>query len=72
MTEPIDDGGEHPVIPWLTQRRRAWFYRIALAAAPLLVVVGGVTETVAAVVVGIVTAIVGTGLAAANTPMKEN
>lgn len=76
MTDPtvpelVDDGGDHPVVPWLNERRRAYFYRLLLALA----VAGGLLGIAAPVVGAIVvtgTALLGTGMAAAHTSTKSD
>lgn len=66
----IDDGGEHPIVPWLTQRRRAWLYRVAVVAAGGAVALGLISETEGLVAVSAVAGLLSTGLAALNTPTK--
>lgn len=58
----------HPIVPWLTPARRAWLYRVVVAAAPLAVLYGVATETEAALWVGLALTLIGTGTAAAHTP----
>ena len=53
-----------------TEPTRAWIYRIILAAIPILTYYGVLTEDVAPMVVGLVTAFLGTGLAVLNTSVK--
>lgn len=52
------------------QAERAYIYNIVLAAAPLLVSYGLITETEVAAWIGIATAVLGLGLARANTTTK--
>lgn len=47
---------------------RAWLYRVLLAAQPIVVSYGIVAESDAALWLGLAGALLGTGLAAANTP----
>lgn len=47
---------------------RAWVYRTATAAAPLLVAYGVVDEKTVALWLGFAGTLLGTALAAANTP----
>ena len=46
---------------------RAWIYRVITAALPLLTAYGVVAETDVPLIVALVAAILGTGLAARNT-----
>lgn len=69
MTDPVDDG-DHPIIPWLTQTRRAWFYRIAAPVAALAVAYGLVADEKAPLWVAAFIAIVSPGVAAVNTPTR--
>jgi hypothetical protein len=69
---PVDDGGEHPVIPGLTQRRRAWLYRLATPVTALLVAYGVMDGNTAALWAALAVAVAGTGTAALNTSTKEN
>lgn len=58
---------------WLTETRRAWLYRIALAVMALLVVYGVVDEQTGNVWLGIVFAVLGlgsSGLATIHTSTK--
>jgi hypothetical protein len=68
---PVDDGGEHPVIPFLTLRRRAWLYRLATPVAALLTSYGIVDGNTAALWAALAVQVIGTGTAAINTPTKE-
>lgn len=61
---------EHPLIPWLTEKRRAWFYRLAGALGGAAVLFGYVSEQRAVGIAGVVAAFLGTGLAAGNTSTK--
>lgn len=57
----------------MNERTRAWIYRIAIAAVPLLVMYGLVEDSQAALWLGVIGAILGTGtnvLASANTSTK--
>lgn len=46
---------------------RAWVYRVITAAIPLLTFYGVISDEVVPLIVGLVAAILGTGLAARNT-----
>lgn len=72
MTEDnlIDDGGEHPIVPWLTQRRRAWVYRVVVAGATVAATLGVISEAEAVVAAAAAAALLSTGLAALNTPTR--
>lgn len=65
-TSPSD---EHPVIPFLTQKRRAWLYRVFTALAPVAVVYGVVDSNEAALWAGVVAAVLGVP-ASANTTVR--
>lgn len=54
----------------LSQHTRAWIYRVLLAVQPLVVAYGLTTDSLAVLWVGVVSAVLGTGLAAANTTTK--
>lgn len=51
----IDTGAEesHPVFPWFTEPRRAWFYRVLLSCSGLVVIYGLVSGEQAAAWVGL-------------------
>lgn len=66
MTAPQDDGSEHPVIPWLNPARRRWLYGVAIAAQPLAIAAGVVTDSVAPLVVSFVLALIAPGVAIKN------
>lgn len=51
----------------IPETTRAWIYRVLLALQPIVVAYGLVTETEAVLWVGVVSAVLGTGLAAVNT-----
>lgn len=55
----------------LSQKKRAWFYRVVSTAAPLLAFYGLMSHTAAALWVAFIGAVLGTGLAAAKTNPKE-
>jgi hypothetical protein len=55
-----------------TQNVRAWIYRVATAAMPLLIAYGVVKEQDAALWIGAVSALLVPGLAAANTPRSSS
>ena len=44
-----------------TASRRAWLYKVAVAAVPLLIAVGIVTDDMAALVLNVLAAILGVG-----------
>ena len=54
-------------MPTLTEPTRAWIYRVLTACVPLAVAYGAVTEEVAVLWLAAAAAVLGTGLAAANT-----
>lgn len=62
--------GDHPVVPWLTEQRRAWLYRLVTPVTVLLVAYGAVDEATAALWVGVVTAALTGGMAIRNTSTK--
>lgn len=49
---------------------RAWIYRVLVAAVPVLIAYGVLDEATAAVWVGLAAAVLGVGLAVANTSTK--
>jgi hypothetical protein len=53
------------------QNTRAWIYRILLAIQPLAVAYGLVTGDLAALWVNVTAAVLGIGLATANTPTSS-
>jgi len=55
----------------MTESTRAYFYRVAVAAIPVLTVYGVATEEVGAVWLGLIGAVLSTGLAVANTSTKD-
>jgi len=63
-----DTPDAHPVVPWLTPPRRAWLYRLVLAALAILVAYGVVADQEAAVWAAVVAAFLGSGTAALHTP----
>ena len=62
--------GSSPVVPWLTEQRRAWLYRLVTPVTVLLVAYGAVDEATAALWVGVVTAALTGGMAIRNTSTK--
>jgi hypothetical protein len=50
-----------------TESTRAWIYRVLLAAQPLIVIYGVASDAKAALWIGFGSAVLGTGLATANT-----
>jgi hypothetical protein len=65
-----DDGGEHPIIPFLTYKRRAWLYRVTSPVSALLMSYGIVDSNTAALWTALAFAVIGNGTAALNTPTK--
>lgn len=55
----------------MTEAKRAYIYRVLLAALPLLTFYGLVTEEQVPLIVGLVSAVLGVGLATANTSTKN-
>ncbi len=51
-----------------SQHTRAWIYRVATAAMPLLIAYGVVQDKDAALWLGVISAVLVPGLAAVNTP----
>lgn len=51
----------------MTEKTRAYIYRVLLALTPLVVLYGYLTEEQAALWVGVASALLGNGLAVANT-----
>ena len=66
-----DTGSEHPVIPWLTEARRAWLYRVLTGIAPLCVIYGVVGDQAVVAWLGFAASVLGTGTAALNTSTKD-
>lgn len=60
----------HPVLPFLTAERRAWLYRMVVAALPLLVFYGVAAEEEIALWAGVIAAFLSTGTAALHTPTR--
>ena len=56
----------------LDQNTRAWIYRVLLAIQPLAVAYGLVTGDLAALWVNVAAAVLGIGLATANTPIGKS
>lgn len=52
------------------ERTRAWLYRVLLTLQPLIVAYGVASSEQAAMWVAVVAAVLGTGLASANTSTK--
>lgn len=52
---------EFDVQAWWTAERRAWLYKVAVAAVPLLVSIGIVTGDTASLILNIVAAVLGVG-----------
>lgn len=64
------DGSIEDVIPWFTWKRRAWFYRIAQNVGYISGGFGAFTDTQWALIFGLVSALLGTGMATANTSIR--
>lgn len=56
----------------MKESTRAYLYRVLLAAQPIVTAYGIVTDQLAALWVGLGAAVLGIGLAAANTSTKES
>ena len=54
----------------MNEATRAWIYRILLAVQPLVVAYGLASESEAVLWVSVASAVLGTGLASANTSTK--
>ena len=52
---------EFEIAKWWNAERRAWLYKVAVAAVPLLIAVGIVTDDMAALVLNVLAAILGVG-----------
>ena len=46
---------------WWTASRRQWLYQVAVAAVPLLIAVGFLTEDIAQLVLNVLAAVLGVG-----------
>jgi len=60
---------EFEIAKWWTAERRAWLYKIAVAAVPLCVSIGLVTGDIAQLVLNVLAAVLGvsaTGMALTN------
>lgn len=55
---------------WFTQKRRAYAYRVAVAALPLLVALGALSDRLVPLLASLIAAFLVPGLAAAHTPTK--
>jgi hypothetical protein len=62
----MTDHDPHPVIPGLTAARRQWLYGVVLAAAPLAVIYGLVSNETAAMWVAAAAAFLSAGVALPN------
>ena len=49
------------IIGWWTAERRQWLYKVAVAAVPLLIAIGFLTEDIATLVLNVVAAVLGVG-----------
>ena len=54
-----------------SEKVRAWAYRVVLALIPILVAIGAVSEELAPLIVSLVAAFLGVGLATVNTTTKD-
>jgi len=52
---------EFEVAKWWTAERRAWLYKVAVAAVPLLIAVGLVSGDMAQLILNVVAAVLGVG-----------
>lgn len=52
---------EFEINKWWTAERRAWLYKVAVAAVPLLIAVGLVTGEMAQLILNVLAAILGVG-----------
>lgn len=66
---PVDV--EHPVFPWLTERRRAYLYRVLAAVFLVLVGRGVVDGDAAGDLIALGAALLGTSTAAAHTTTRQ-
>lgn len=72
-SDPVTVGDEiHPLFPWLTLPRRAYFYRVAAAVGLLAGIMGWVGDEQIIGIIGVVAAFLGNGLAVAQTPTRAN
>lgn len=46
---------------WWTAERRAWLYKVAVAAIPLLIAIGVITGEMAQLILNIIAAVLGVG-----------
>jgi hypothetical protein len=58
---------DHPVIPWLTERRRAFFYRLITPLSALAAAYGVANDARIAAWVSLVGFVLSGGMAIANT-----
>ena len=52
---------EFEIAKWWTAERRAWLYKVAVAAVPLLIAVGLVTGDMAQLILNVLAAVLGVG-----------
>lgn len=52
---------EFDIAKWWTAERRAWLYKVAVAAVPLLIAIGLVTDDMAALILNVLAAVLGVG-----------
>lgn len=58
-------------MPWLSEPVRAWIYRVLMAASVVALVYGVIADAEKlAAIVGLISALVGNGMAAVNTSTK--
>lgn len=68
MTDTTPDA--HPLVPWLTPRRRAYLYRVATALASVAVALGVLGAGEASGVLALVSAVLAAPVAALHTPSR--
>lgn len=56
----------------MTEKTRAYIYRVLLAAQPLIIAYGLADDKTIALWLSVVSAVLGTGLASVNTSTKAN
>ncbi len=56
----------------MNESTRAWIYRVLLAAIPIAIAYGVINEQDASLWIGLVGAVLGTGLATINTSTKSD
>ena len=66
--ELVSGSDAHPLVPWLTPRRRAYLYRVASAALLAALACGLLGAGQVADILGIVAAVLAVPVAALHTP----